>query len=83
VKWLELGHPEAVWVFDVSHFGPLIVSIDSKGNSATEDVMENVYENARRIYQEEGLDPHKRYAQYPQTFAGLSLEEAIQKGRMG
>jgi fumarate hydratase class I len=83
VKWLELGHPEAVWVFDVSHFGPLIVSIDSKGNSATEDVMENVYENARRIYQEEGLDPHKRYAQYPQTFAGLSLEEAIQKGKTG
>jgi fumarate hydratase, class I len=81
VKWLELGHPEAVWVFDMAHFGPLVVSIDSKGNSATGDVMEDVYENARRIYREEGLDPRKRYVQYPQTFAGLSLEEVIQKGR--
>jgi fumarate hydratase, class I len=81
VKWLELGHPEAVWVFDVAHFGPLVVSIDSTGNSATENVMEEVYENARRIYREEGFDAHKRYVQYPQTFAGLSLEEVIEKGR--
>ena len=81
VKWLELGYPEAVWIFDVSQFGPLVVSIDSYGNSLTGNVMEDVYENARRIYREEGLDPHKRYIQYPQTFAGLSLEEVIEKAR--
>lgn len=81
VKWIDLGYPEAVWIFDVKNFGPLIVGIDSKGNSLSEDVMEEVYENARRIYREEGLDPHIRYAQYPQTFAGLSLEEVIEKGR--
>jgi len=77
-----LGYPEAVWIFDVSNLGPLVVGIDSTGNSLMEEVMEAVYENARRIYREEGLDPHKRYVQYPQTFAGLSLEEVIEKAKM-
>jgi len=81
VKWLELGYPEAVWIFDVRRFGPLIVGIDAAGNSLTEDVMEKVYENARGIYREERLDPHQRYVQYPQTFAGLSLEEVIEKAK--
>ena len=81
VKWLELGYPEAVWIFRVRDFGPLIVGIDSRGNSLVENVMEKVYENARKIYREEGLDAHERYVQYPQTFAGLSLEEVIEKAR--
>ena len=34
VFWLEkLGMPEAVWIFKVENFGPLIVAMDSKGNS--------------------------------------------------
>jgi tartrate/fumarate subfamily iron-sulfur-dependent hydro-lyase beta chain len=34
VYWLEeLGMPEAVWVFDVFEFGPLIVAMDSAGHS--------------------------------------------------
>ena len=34
VFWLEkLGMPEAVWVFQAENFGPLIVAMDSKGNS--------------------------------------------------
>lgn len=81
VKWLELGYPEAVWIFEVEHFGPLVVGIDSWGKSLTGNVMEDVYENARRVYQEEGLDPNKRYIQYPQTLAGLSLEEVIEKAK--
>jgi fumarate hydratase class I len=82
VKWLELGYPEAVWVFDIDRFGPLIVNIDSEGNSLTENIMEEVYENARSIYKIEGLNPNERYAQYPITFAGLSLEEVIEKAKM-
>jgi fumarate hydratase class I len=82
VEWIDLGYPEAVWILDVSNLGPLVVGIDSTGNSLTEEVMEAVYENVRSIYREEGLDPHKRYAQYPQTFAGLSLEEVIEKAKM-
>ncbi len=80
VEWLDLGFPEAVWILTVKDFGPLVVGIDAKGNSLAENVMETVYENARQIYREEGMDPQKRYVQYPQTVAGLSLEELIQKG---
>lgn len=82
VKWLDLGYPEAIWILHVNRFGPLIVGIDSKGNSLTENVMEQVYENALKIYCEEGLDPHERYIQYPQTFAGLSLSEVIEMSKV-
>ena len=34
VYWLdELGMPEAVWLFKVKSFGPLIVAMDAHGNS--------------------------------------------------
>ena len=34
VYWLEeLGMPEAVWIFDVEDFGPLVVAMDSHGNT--------------------------------------------------
>jgi fumarate hydratase subunit beta len=34
VYWLEeLGMPEAVWIFEVKEFGPLVVAIDSRGQS--------------------------------------------------
>ena len=34
VYWLdELGMPEAVWILTVKEFGPLVVSMDSYGNS--------------------------------------------------
>lgn len=34
VYWLEeLGMPEAVWIFQVEEFGPLVVAMDSHGNS--------------------------------------------------
>ena len=34
VYWLEeLGMPEAVWIFKVEEFGPLVVAMDSHGDS--------------------------------------------------
>jgi L(+)-tartrate dehydratase beta subunit len=33
VEWEELGMPEALWVCRVREFGPLIVSIDTKGHN--------------------------------------------------
>ncbi|MCF8053018.1 MAG: FumA C-terminus/TtdB family hydratase beta subunit [Desulfobacterales bacterium] len=81
VKWLDLGYPEAVWVLQVERFGPLVVGIDSTGQSASRSVMQSVYENARQIYADEGMDPGKRYIQYPQTIAGFSLEEVIAKSQ--
>lgn len=33
VEWMDLGSPEAAWFLEVEQFGPLVVSIDSHGNS--------------------------------------------------
>lgn len=78
VKWLDLGEPEAVWVLDMVNFGPLIVGIDSRGRSLSTQIMEGVYENAYRIYQEEGLRPDTRYQKGATALAGLSLNEVIE-----
>jgi L(+)-tartrate dehydratase beta subunit len=37
VHWLDLGMPEALWALRVRDFGPLIVSIDTRGNNLFED----------------------------------------------
>lgn len=42
VEWMDFGMPEALWVMRVKKFGPLIVSIDTKGN--------NLFEQNREIY---------------------------------
>jgi tartrate/fumarate subfamily iron-sulfur-dependent hydro-lyase beta chain len=39
VYWLDLGMPEAVWVFEVEEFGPLIVGVDAKGRDLYGEVM--------------------------------------------
>jgi fumarate hydratase subunit beta len=41
VVWLDLGMPEAMWVLEVSGFGPLVVAIDSNGNNLFRDVTLN------------------------------------------
>ncbi|MBM9603891.1 L(+)-tartrate dehydratase subunit beta [Desulfopila inferna] len=33
VEWLDLGMPEALWISRVKNFGPLIISIDTRGNN--------------------------------------------------
>jgi tartrate/fumarate subfamily iron-sulfur-dependent hydro-lyase beta chain len=33
VEMLEFGIPEALWIFECKEFGPLLVSIDTHGNS--------------------------------------------------
>lgn len=44
VEWLELGMPEALWVCRVKEFGPLIISIDTKGN--------NLFETNKAVFNE-------------------------------
>jgi fumarate hydratase subunit beta len=57
VEWLDLGTPEAMWVFEVEEFGPLAVAIDSHGNNIFMDIAKNVEANRQRIYQKLGLSP--------------------------
>jgi fumarate hydratase subunit beta len=57
VEWLDLGMPEALWVFEVEDFGPLTVAIDTHGNNLFLDVQKRVEENRQKIYQMLGLSP--------------------------
>ncbi len=43
VEWLDLGMPEAIWSMRVKAFGPLIISIDTKGN--------NLFENNKTLFE--------------------------------
>jgi fumarate hydratase subunit beta len=57
VEWLDLGTPEAMWIFEVEEFGPLVVAIDSHGNNIFMDVAKNVEANKQKIYQKLGISP--------------------------
>lgn len=57
VEWLDLGTPEALWIFEVEDFGPLAVAIDSHGNNLFLDVAKRVEGNRQKIYQKLGLTP--------------------------
>lgn len=35
-EWMDLGMPETLWITQVKDFGPLIISIDTKGNNVFE-----------------------------------------------
>ena len=50
VEWLDLSMPEAMWVFEVEKFGPLLVAIDSHGNNLFKTVADGAEANRQRIY---------------------------------
>ena len=41
VYWIELGVPEALWILKVNEFGPLVVGMDSTGDSVYRSIKEN------------------------------------------
>ncbi|MFY0677159.1 MAG: L(+)-tartrate dehydratase subunit beta [Neptuniibacter sp.] len=43
-EWQDLGMPETLWINRVKEFGPLIISIDTKGN--------NVFEQNKEVFNE-------------------------------
>jgi fumarate hydratase subunit beta len=55
VEWLDLGMPEAMWIFNVEQFGPLVVAIDSHGRNLFMDVKGKVEANRQRIYEKFSL----------------------------
>lgn len=44
----ELGVPEAIWVIKVKEFGPLLVTMDSTGDSIHRDISEEVERNLKQ-----------------------------------
>jgi len=45
----ELGIPEAIWVFEVEKFGPLVVAMDSHGRSLYAEVGAEVQRNLEKV----------------------------------
>ena len=43
VTWFELGMPEAVWDLQAKEFGPLVVGMDTHGQSIYKNLKEDVY----------------------------------------
>jgi fumarate hydratase subunit beta len=50
VEWLDLGLPEALWIFEVKNFGPIIISIDCYGNNLFKIIQDKVSENKEKIF---------------------------------
>lgn len=55
VEWLDLGVPEALWVFKVRDFGPLLVAIDSNGTNLIQEVIERAQRKRSEILAKLGL----------------------------
>jgi len=55
VHWLDLGSPEAFWVFEVENFGPLTISIDAHGNSLYNKVSKEVDKGRAKAYKYLGI----------------------------
>lgn len=51
VHWLENGMPEAMWELDVEKFGPLFVTMDTKGNSRYDELKETATDKVNEIYE--------------------------------
>ncbi len=56
VYWYELGMPEALWVLNADHFGPVIVAIDTHGNNIYDEVENVIKNNIPGIRKKFGLD---------------------------
>lgn len=50
VEWADLGMPEAMWVLEVSEFGPLVVAIDTHRRNLFADNAQQVEANKQMIY---------------------------------
>lgn len=59
VEWLDLGMPEALWVCRVKNFGPLIITIDTKGNNLFGKNKEEF--NARKVPAVEEISKQVKY----------------------
>ncbi len=55
VEWFEFGMPEAIWILEAEELGPLVVGIDSHGNSIYRNVDEEVAKNRKKAEEMLGI----------------------------
>jgi len=49
VHWLDLGVPDVLWVLEVEELGPLIVTIDSRGNNMYAERLRHIEEKLSQL----------------------------------
>ena len=54
-EWSDLGMPEALWVITAEEFGPLLVTMDSHGDSLHDVIDQRVKAKQSEIYSKIGL----------------------------
>ena len=54
-EWSDLGMPEALWVITAEEFGPLLVTMDSHGNSMHDDMDKMVASRKADVYAKIGI----------------------------
>ena len=55
-EWQDLGMPEALWVITAEKFGPLLVTMDSHGNSLHDDMDKLVLSRRSEVYSKIGIE---------------------------
>ncbi len=68
--WLDLGLPEAIWVMRVKNMGPLIVGIDSHGNSLFQNMYAVMDKNMKEQAEKAGVSLEKNYSYMPLSIPG-------------
>ena len=54
-EWQDLGMPEALWVITAEEFGPLLVTMDSHGDSLHDVMDKRVAERKAEVYSKIGI----------------------------
>ena len=55
-EWSDLGIPEALWVITAEEFGPLLVTMDSHGNSMHDEIDKEVEARKSEVYSKIGIE---------------------------
>jgi len=76
VHWLDLGQPEAAWVVRAREMGPLVVGIDSTGESLFERMLAQARPRLAHIQQTAGIDPTYPLTYLPRRVAASGQEPA-------
>jgi len=72
VHWTDLGLPEAIWVLRMKEFGPLIVGVDSHGQSLFETMGVTMRQRLASAYEKSRIDASQNPAYLPKRVIGRS-----------
>ena len=56
-EWEDLGGVEALTIYEVQDYGPLVVNMDTEGNCNARDIAKRVARSAQEVYVRRGIAP--------------------------